>query len=268
MRHILVRIFYFCLLATVLTSCITARKVNYLQYPDRIIPSYKDTIQYSDYRIKAGDKLYVKVYSTHEETNAVFNSGYAQSYNYSVSGTGGGVGGQTDLYSYEVLPDGNIVFPMIGEVYMLGKTVREATTQLEKAIAPLFLVSTVEVRILSKYFSVIGSGRNGYFPIVREKINIYQAMAMAGDIGVFGDRSKIRIIRETENGTVIRKFDLRSRDILHSEFFYVEPNDVIYIQTMDEEFFSIQNLPGLFSTTITSISFGVFIYNFLFGANN
>jgi polysaccharide biosynthesis/export protein len=266
MRHILVRLFFLFLLTAALTSCITARKINYFQYPDRHIPSYKDTVQYSDYRIKAGDKLSVRVYSTHEETNAVFNSGYSQSFSYSYSGAG--VGGQADLYSYEVLPNGNIVFPMIGEVYMLGKTVREATAQLEKAIAPLFLISTVEVRVMSKYFSVIGSGRNGYFPIVREKINIYQAMAMSGDIGVFGDRSKIRIIRETENGTVIRKFDLRSRDILHSEFFYVEPNDVIYIQTMDEQFFSIQNLPGLFSTTITSISFGVFIFNFLFGSAN
>ncbi len=266
MQHVFVRLIFFGLLATALTSCITARKINYLQYPDRQIPSYKDTVTYSDYRIKQGDELFVRVYSTHEETNAVFNSGHNQSINYTFSGTG--TGGLTDLYSYEVLPNGNIVFPMIGEVYMLGKTVREATAQLEKAIAPLFLVSTVEVRLLNKFFSVIGSGRNGYFPIVREKINIYQAIAMAGDVGEFGDRSKIRIIRETKNGTVIRKFDLRSRDILHSEYFYVEPNDVIYIQTMDEQFFSIQNLPGLFSTTITTITFGVFIYNLLFGGTN
>lgn len=266
MRHIIVRLIYFFILAIMLTSCITARKINYLQYPDRQIPTYKDTVQYSDYRIKAGDKLFVRVYSTHEETNAVFNAGYTQTYSSSYSGAG--TGSYSDLFSYEVLPSGNIIFPMVGDVYMLGKTVREATAQLEKAIAPLFLVSTVEVRVLSKYFSVIGSGRNGFFPMVREKVNIYQAMAMAGDIGIYGDRSKIRIIRETENGTVIRKFDLRSRDILHSEFFYVEPNDVIYIQTMDEQFFSIQNLPGLFSTTITSISFGVFIYNFLFGGTN
>jgi polysaccharide export outer membrane protein len=267
MHHTFVRLFFFSLLATVLTSCITARKINYLQYPDREIPSYKDTIQYSDYRIKAGDKLSVRVYSTHEETNAVFNSGYTQSFGYSQSGTGG-TGTYSDLFSYEVLPTGNIIFPMIGEVYMLGMTIREATTQLEKAINPLFLVSTVEVRVLSKYFSIIGSGRSGYYPIVREKINIYQAMAMAGDVGIYGDRSKIRIIRETESGTVIRKFDLRSRDILHSEFFYIEPNDVIYIQTMDEQFFSIQNLPGLFSTTITSISFGVFLFNFIFSGSN
>jgi len=265
MLQTLVRLVLFFLLAVLVTSCITARKINYFQYPDGVIPSYKDTIHYSDYRIRAGDKLYVRVYSTHEETNTVFNSGFSQSYSFSTSTS---PGSHNDLFSYEVLSDGNIIFPMIGEVYMLGKTVREATAQLERALAPLFQVSTVEVRMLSKFFSVIGAGGSGHFPMVREKINIYQAIAMAGDVGVFGDRSRIRVIRKTEHGTVIHKFDLRSRDILHSAFFYVEPNDVIYIQNMDEQFFSIQNLPGLFSTTITTISFGVFIYNFLFNSSN
>ena len=57
---------------------------------------------------------------------------------------------------------------------------------------------------------------------------------MAGDAGTYADRSKVRIIRETENGTIVKMFDLRSRNIVHSEFYYIEPNDVIYIRAYEE----------------------------------
>jgi hypothetical protein len=107
---------------------------------------------------------------------------------------------------------------------------------------------------------VIGGGKSGYYTMPREKINIFQALAMAGDVGMYGDRSRIRILRETDNGTIIKSFDVRSADIIHSEYFYIEPNDVIYIQTLNEQFFSITNLPSLFSTVISTFSFGVLIY--------
>jgi polysaccharide export outer membrane protein len=119
----------------------------------------------------------------------------------------------------------------------------------------------VEIKIAERYFSIIGNSGNGLIQIPKEKINIFQALAMAGDIGLYGDKSKIRILRETANGTVIKTFDVRSADIINSEYFYVEPNDVIYVQNLDEQFFSVTNLPGLFSTIVSTFSFGVFIYN-------
>ncbi len=263
MQNTFLRIAFILWVIVMLSSCVTARRVNYLQYPDNIIPSYTDTAKLEDYRLRSGDKLFIRVYSTHTETNDLFNSPAG---NVGIGQMGSG--SVSDLYSYEIKPDGYVTFPMIGDVFMKGKTVREATAQLERAIEPLFQVSTVEIRVVSRYFSVIGSGRSGFFPMSREKINIFQALALAGDIGTFGDRSSVRIVRKTGEGTIIKKFDIRSRDILTSEFFYVEPDDVIYIQGMDEQFFGIQNLPSLFATTISTFSFGLFIFNFLFGGSN
>lgn len=260
MQHTLYRIFLLLFLLLQLTSCITARRVNYLQEPGHSIPSYPNALPYEDYQLRVGDKLFVKVYSTHELTNQVFNSSATQNTN-SFEGNNA----YSDLYSYAIQTDGTIEFPMIGPVFMQGMTVREATRALEKAIEPLFLFSTVELRVLNRYFSVIGGGRTGYYPIIREKINIFQALALAGDVGMYADRSKIRVIRETPEGTIIRKFDLRSRDIINSEFYYIEPNDIIYVQTMDEQFFSIHNLPGLFATGISTVSFSVMLYNLFFG---
>lgn len=262
MYKICLRFVFISFLVMQFSSCVTARKVNYMQEPNNIIPNYRDSLVYEDYRLKTGDKLFVKVYSTHEETNALFNGPYNQLVTANLDANP-----HTDLYAYTVQPNGSIVFPMIGEVPVVGKTVREATRVLEKAIEPLYTFSTVELRVLNRYFSVIGANRTGHYPIIREKINIFQALAMAGDAGTYADRSRVRIIRETENGTIVKMFDLRSRDIVHSEFYYVEPNDVIYIQRLDEQFFSILNLPSLIATTISTLSLGIFTYNLLFPAS-
>jgi polysaccharide export outer membrane protein len=248
------------LISMQLTSCITARKVNYMQKPDNIIPSYNGSFGYNDYLLSTGDKVFVKIYSTQQETNAIFNGPSNQLMSMSLDGSNPTL----DLYAYTVQPNGSILFPMIGEVPVAGKNIREATHALEQALVPIYKFSSVEMRLISRYFSVIGGGRSGRYPILREKINIFQALAMAGDIGTYGDRSKVRILRETENGTIIKIFDIRSEDLIHSEYFYIQPNDVIYIQALDEQFFSILSFPSLLATMISTFSMGAFLYNIIF----
>lgn len=241
-----------------LSSCITSKKVNYLQPPGFNIPSYKDSITFEDYKLRVGDRLFVKVYSTDEKTNILFNGITNNSQTSSM-----GTGSASDLYTYLVEENGSITFPMIGEIPMAGKTLREATTKLEKAIEPIFKYSSVEMHITNRYFSVLGSGKSVFLSMPQEKINIFKALAMAGDIGIYGDRRKVRLVRETNQGTTVKTFDIRSADIIHSEFFYIEPNDVIYIQTINEKFFSITNLPGFISTAVSAFSFGALLYNIL-----
>ena len=235
-------------------SCITSGKVNYMQTPGFNIPAYKDSLSFEDYKLRTGDRLYVKVLSSDEKINSLFN-GSSNNMQTVLNGSGG----MADLYTYLVEQDGVINFPMIGDVYLAGKTLREATSTLEKAMEPLFKYSTVEMHIVNRHFSVIGSGKSVYLTMPQEKINIFKALAMAGDLGIYADRAKVRILRETTSGVQIKVFDVRSADIITSEFFYIEPNDVIYIQDVNEKFFSITNLPNLTSTVLSTISFGVLL---------
>lgn len=261
----LIRFLLLLIMVFQFASCLTTERLNYLQKPGGTIPSYAGNVRYEDYRLRTGDKLYVRVYSTHRETNELFNGGSI----YQSGSMMQGNSAYSDLYSYTIEPDGSIVFPMIGPVQLKGLTLREATLTMERAISPYLQrpdepelkFGSVDVRVVGRYFSVIGGGRTGYYPILREKITIFQALAMAGDIGLYGDRSKIRVIRESESGTQVKVFDVRSKDILNSEYYYIEPNDVIYIQTLNEQFFSVTNFPSLLATTFSTISFGVFIYN-------
>jgi len=261
MQKTLVQLILFIVLILQLTSCITTHQINYLQPTKNFIPAYKDTFSYKDYRLKEGDRLFVQVYSLDEKTNVLFN-GSGSSSSQMMSGSGSNE--NLDLYTYPVLPNGCIEFPIIGEVTVKGKTIRETKVILENAIKPVLKINSVDVRMIGRSFSIIGSGKSGRFSFPREKVNIYQALALAGDFGVYADRSRIRILRVTEKGNLIKTFDARSIDIINSEFYYLEPDDVIFLQPMKEQFFGVSTFWVAVSTIVTTYSFGVIIYKTFF----
>jgi polysaccharide export outer membrane protein len=251
-------LFYFLnimMITLQLTSCITTRQINYLQAPSNQIHAYKDSISYNDYRLKEGDRLFIQIYSTDEKTNALFNG---------AGNTGmqmlSGVSENMDLYTYLVKSDGNIKFPIVGEINVKDKTLRETKEAIEEAIKPILKINSVDVRMVGRTFSIIGSGKSGRFTFPKEKINIFQALAMAGDLGFYADRSKIRILRVTDKGNQIKTFDVRSIDIINSEFYYLEPDDIIFLQPMNEQFFGVSTFWTALSTLITTFSVGYFIY--------
>lgn len=258
-----VYILFTLVLLICLSSCVTSRKVNYFQEPSKTIPTYADTIWYQDYCLKKGDRLYIYVYSLDDKMSSLYNSG-ATNMRQMLRGTNGN--SNTDLYTYLVDKDGYISFPTIDTVFVEGKTTREVKHELEKRLAGTHLASgsmshlSVEVQIVQRFYSVIGVKQSGRFNITREKLTIFEAIAQAGDIADFGDRSKIHIIREQGDSTITKTFDIRSKDIVNSEFYYIEPNDVIYIQQLKGQAFGMNSAGAVLSTVATTLSFGVFIY--------
>ena len=253
------------LLPLLMASCVTSKRVNLMQEPGKNkIPAYADTISYEDYELRIGDRMYIYVYSVDERVDKMFNSS---------SGTigiqmlqGSGVGGSYDLYTYLVQEDGCIDFPMVGRVPVRGMTTRGVKRVLEEELSSFiksygdYQMMSVEVKIVRRSFSVISDIGSGTFNIQKEKVTIFEALAMAGDIGDFGDRSKVRIVREKEGVTQIKEFDVRSEDIINSEFYYIEPNDVIYIQRIKGQSFGINSVTTSISVVATTLAFGGFVY--------
>ena len=254
------------LLPLLLASCVTSRKVNLLQEAGKHgIPTYADTLTYEDYQIRIGDRLYVYVYSIDERVSSMFNAS-GNGINSSQIRQGNNIGGSYDLYTYLVYEDGTIDYPMVGRIEVRGKTTREVKNDLEHKLmeyvqdqTDLKLLS-VEVNIVRRSFSVISDHGSGTFTLDKEKVTIFEALAMAGDIGDFGDRSKVRIIREIEGHTQVKVFDVRSKDIVNSEFYYIEPNDVIYIQRIKGQSFGINSVTTGISVAATTLAFGGFVY--------
>lgn len=259
------RKFLILLLPLLMASCVTSKRVNLMQEAgQKGIPHYTDTLMYEDYELRIGDRLYIYVYSVDDRINKMFNASGAgvSSSMLRQNSSGGGY----DLYTYLVLEDGSIDFPMVGHVPVRGKTTREVKLLLEKELSSFvtgygeYQMISVEVNIVRRTFNVISDRGSGIFTIQKEKVTIFEALALAGDIGDFGDRSKVRIVREKEGVTQVKEFDVRSEDIINSEFYYVEPNDVIYIQRIKGQSFGINSVTTTISVVATTLAFGGFVY--------
>lgn len=252
--------------ALLLSSCVTARKVNYMQEPDKHIPHYADTLSFEDYQIRIGNRLFVYVYSLDEKVMQMYNSGGSNVAMMRQQVSSGGTGGVYDLYTYLVDQDGNITFPTIGKIAVQGKTTREVKRILEEELSTLlqeipgFSTVSVEVNIVDRSFSIIGA-QSGRYMITKEKMTIFEALAMAGDLDEFNSRKEIKLVREKNGVTTIKTFDVRSKDIVNSEYYYIEPNDIIYIRQIPGYSFGVNSAATAVGVTAATISFGVFIYS-------
>lgn len=261
--------YLFLLLPLLMASCVTSRRVNLMQEPGKNhIPQYTDTLSYEDYQMRIGDRLYIYVYSVDERISSMFNASSTGSSSAQIRSQlmSGRTTGSYDLYTYLVQEDGTIDFPMVGHIPVRGKTTREIKHALEDTLSTYVhgytehKLLSVEVNIVQRMFSVISDRGSGTFTLQKEKVTIFEALAMAGDIGDFGDRSKVRIVREKEGVTNVKVFDVRSKDIINSEFYYIEPNDVIYIQRIKGQSFGINSVTTTISVVATTLAFGGFVY--------
>lgn len=258
---------YIALLGFLLTSCVTARKVNYMQEPDKYIPSYADTLDFEDYQLRIGDRMYIYVYSVDENIQKMYNAGGTNASQMRQQMSQGGTYGSYDLYTYLVDQDGFIDFPTIGKIQVLGNTTREVKHKLEQELSTLLhelpgghSMISCEVNIVNRSFSVIGA-QSGRYMINKEKMTIFEALAMAGDLGEFNSRKEIKLVREINGVTTVKTFDARTKDIVNSEFYYIEPNDIIYIRQIPGYSFGINHVTTVIGVTASTISFGAFIWS-------
>ena len=254
------------LIGLAFASCVTSKKVNYLQEPGKHkIPSYADTVDYEEYKLRAGDRLYIYVYSLDENIMRMYNAGTTsrsqmQQQMNNVSGRS-----TTELYTYLVDKEGFIDYPTIGKVQVVGLTTRETKHLMEEQLSSLlkeipgYSTISVEVMVMQRTFSLIGV-MSGRYPIDKEKLTIFEALAEMGNLQTYSDRSQVKIIREINGETVIKTFDLRSKDIINSEFYYVQPNDIIYVRELTGKTFGITSASAGVAVVSATLSFGVFVY--------
>jgi len=136
------------------------------------------------------------------------------------------------LQQYLVDNEGNINFPVLGELHVGGLT-KKATEQMivEKLKPYITETPIVTVRMVNYKISVIGEvARPGTFTISNEKVNILEALAMAGDMTVYGLRDDVKLIRENANGKQeIIPLDLNKAETILSPYYYLQQNDIIYV---------------------------------------
>ena len=212
---------FYCALATLMfTGCQSYKKVPYLQDAEVVLYSTQNEQLY-DAKIMPKDLLTIVVSCTSPELAAPFNLTVATQNNAALSYTTT----QPVLQQYLVDNDGNINFPVLGELHVGGLT-KKATEQMivEKLKPYITETPIVTVRMVNYKISVIGEvARPGTFTISNEKVNILEALAMAGDMTVYGLRDDVKLIRE------IIPLDLNKAETILSPYYYLQQNDIIYV---------------------------------------
>ena len=178
---------------------------------------------------------------------------------------------QAMLQSYLVDNDGTIDFPKVGRVKVGGLTKAEAEKKIEDLIKPYMAASEnpiVTVRMSSYSISVLGEvTRAGSYQITREKVTILEALAMAGDMTIYGVRDKVKLIREDSNGQKsIHILNLNDANIINSPYYYLQQNDVVYVEPnkVKSQNSSVGSMTTLwFSATSILISLTSLLYNIL-----
>jgi len=241
-----------------LSSCVVSKKINYLQ-EDKKLPAYSDTLKFEDYKLQRGDYVYVKITSIDPEASEMFN-GFSNGYsNYGSNMSSDN--SNSRLYMYLVDEDDCIDYPYVGKINVVDRTLREVKGLLEDALKEMLTGYSVDVRLANRSFSILGEAGSGKYTITREKMTIFEALAMSGDLEMYSNRGNIQIIRQTSKGTVVKTFDIRTRSIIDSEFYYIQPNDVIYVPFRDEKIMGADHVTSVISITMTTISFGLFVYS-------
>ncbi len=237
--NIVKRVAFCFVMVVLLTSCYSRRANGYLQ--ERAgLPTYERGV-YEEYRLRPYDELVMRVISSKKDVVSLFPQ------------VANNAGNQNNQFTYTIYPDGTVDLPHLPKAQLAGKTLREAETYVEQQLKGFADDITVKLALNTSTYCVIGTARRGYFPIYKERLTIFQALAASGNIAETGDFSEVKIIRETPEGTQIKTFDIRSRSILDSEYYYIYPNDIIYVDLSPKRFWaasSYANIIGIISSSV------------------
>lgn len=244
-----------------LGSCVSKEKIVYFQSASEtddpmvteITNSYKPTI-------REGDILTIIVSSISKEANDMFNP-YTQALPYQQSV---GTIAPTPVIGFLVDKSGNIQLPMVGTLSVKDLTTEEATALISKELEKYLISPTVNVRIANYKISVLGEVvRPADYTIPNEKITLPQALALAGDLTVFGKRENILIIREENGKRTFARVDIRDREMFNSEYYYLHPNDIVYVEPKTSKATSSETVYQLTPIILSALTFLITVVNVL-----
>jgi polysaccharide export outer membrane protein len=235
------------------SSCVTQRKVEYLRDSDKNIKSFKEA-ELGDYKLKPNDELYIQINSLDEAAANVFSNEKQELYLGSIQPYG------ASLISYTIDKQGYLLLPVIGKILVKDKTLSQVSQALKDSLNHILNQPIVSVKLVNRYVSVLGEVRNpGHFAFSQEKLTIYDALGLAGDITEYGNRNNVILIRNTDGDNLRINVDLTRSDILASEYYNLRPNDIVYVKPLRNKFWGMREFPfGILFSTLTT---GLLIYN-------
>ena len=180
--------------------------------------------------IQTNDLLYIYVESRAPEATVRFNQETNK-----IAIDGGVVmnPGGSAVTGYLVNNEGDIIFPVLGRLHVLGKTHAQLAAEIEQKLVSEghILDATVTVKLMNFKVSVLGEVRQpGQIEATGERLTIFEALSMVGDMTIYGQRQNVTVVREENGNRIVGEIDLTSKDVFDSPYYYLHQNDVVYVE--------------------------------------
>ena len=243
------------LLAVVFASCVPQKKMLYLKNAEmaaeNISKEYVND-RNIEYKLQPGDNLYIHVINTIDERSAASINGDVRGY----------LSSEANIYlqTTTIDKDGFVEMPLVGKIEVKNLTVNEAKDKLQTAINTYVNGSMLVVKLASFNLTLLGEvSRPGMYKVYQSQINLFEAVALAGNMTNFAKKSDVKIIRQTDHGSEIITIDMGQADILSSPYYYLKPNDIVYVEPLKIKQWGFTTFP--YSTVFSIVTLGVTLYN-------
>ena len=250
---------------SLITSCVPQKKILYLQNEPTMNDSIFMSMEYPnerhfDYKVQPGDNLFIRIASLDAKSAALFN---VTNQTGSTSGSTFSSGNPSIyLNGYIVDETGSIEVPIVGKVQVKDMTINEIQSKLQESVDEYLKQTIVYVKLGLFNLTILGEvAKPGQYQVYQSDINIFQAIALAGNATDYANKSSIKIIHQTPNGSQIVKVNLNDASILSSPEYYLKPNDIIYIEPLKMKQYGFTSMP--YGTIISAISLLVTCFTFV-----
>ena len=241
------------ILAVLFASCVPQKKMLYLK--DAQMATENNSINYINersvnYKLQPGDNLFIR-FNTIDERSAAALTGESGAVRSTMSSDA-----SIYLQSYTLDEEGYIELPLIGKVELKNLTIDQAKDRMQTALDQYVNQTTIIVKLSNFNLTVLGEvTRPGMYKVYQSQINLFEAISLAGNMTNFAKRDNVKIVRQTDNGSEIITVDMGQADILSSPYYYLKPNDIIYVEPLKIKQWGFTTFP--YSTVLSVVSLGV-----------
>lgn len=235
------------------SSCVPQKKMLLLKEME--MANETTSVEYQnertlDYRLQPGDNLYIKAISIIDAQNSQVLNGGDQRSNYMSSDA------SIYLNSYTVNKDGFIDYPLTGLVDVRNLTVEQAKDRLQDSLSKYVKETALMVKLSNFDLTILGEVvRPGKYKVYQSEIGLFEALALAGNFTNFAKTETVKIVRRTDDGSEIVTVDVGKADILSSPYYYLKPNDIVYVEPLKFKQWGFTSFP--YSTVLSVMSLGV-----------
>ena len=248
------------LLAMFFASCVPYKKMLYLK--DAQMVTENQSANYInernvDYKLQPGDNLYIRFINTIDERSAAALAGDNTSRTYSTSSDA-----SIYLHSYTLDENGCIELPLTGKIELKNLTVDGAKEKMQTEINKFVNQTTLIVKLSNFNLTVLGEvAKPGMYKVYQSQINLFEAVSMAGNMTNFAKKNEVKIIRQTDTGSEIHIVDMGQADILSSPYYYLKPNDIVYVEPLKIKQWGFTTFP--YSTVLSIVTLAITLFNLL-----